>query len=154
MSGSMNKVILVGRLGSDPEVKMMSSGDKVANFSLATSETWKDKGGEKQERTEWHRIVIFGKIADVCERYLRKGSLILVEGKLRTRKWQGNDGQDRYMTEVVVSGFDGGMTMLGGSGGGGSSYGDGGGGASPERGMPEGGGGGGSTDDFDDDIPF
>ncbi len=99
----INKVILIGNLGKDPEVKYMPSGDAVANITLATSETWNDKSsGEKKEKTEWHRVVFFGKLAEVVGQYLKKGSKIYVEGKLQTRKWQGQDGQDRYTTEVVV----------------------------------------------------
>ncbi len=112
MSRGINKVILIGNLGNDPEVRYMPSGDAVANVSLATSEAWKDKNtGEMQERTEWHRVVFFGKVAEVVKEYLRKGSKIYVEGKLRTRKWQGQDGQDRYTTEVVVD-LGGTMQML------------------------------------------
>lgn len=102
MSG-VNKVILIGRLGRDPEIRYMSSGDAVANVRIATSETWKDKAsGERQERTEWHSVVFFGKLAEIVEKYLRKGSQVYVEGKLRTRKWQGQDGADRYSTEIVI----------------------------------------------------
>ena len=112
MSRGINKVILIGNLGNDPEVRYMPSGDAVANVSLATSEAWKDKNtGEMQERTEWHRVIFFGKVAEVVKDYLRKGSKIYVEGKLRTRKWQGQDGQDRYTTEVVVD-LGGTMQML------------------------------------------
>lgn len=165
MSGSLNKVLLIGRLGRDPEVRSMNSGDKVANLSLATSSTWKDDSGQKQERTEWHRVVMFGKLADICERYLQKGSQIYVEGAMRTRKWTDQSGNDRYTTEVVVSGYNGSMTMLDRAGGSGASSGGdydsppssdrayhGGGGESRESGN--------ATradsveDDFDDDIPF
>lgn len=111
MSG-INKVILIGNLGADPDTRTMPSGDTVANISIATSESWKNKNtGEMQERTEWHRVVFFGKLADVVKQYLHKGSKIYVEGKLRTRKWQGQDGQDRYTTEVVVD-VAGTMQML------------------------------------------
>ena len=110
----INKVILVGNLGQDPEIKYTQSGDAVANFSLATSETWKDKAGVKQERTEWHRCVAWRKLAEIIQQYVRKGSKIYVEGKLQTRKWQGSDGQDRYTTEIVVSE----MQMLDGKSGG------------------------------------
>ncbi len=114
----VNKVILVGNLGKDPEVKYMPSGDAVANITLATSDTWKDKNsGEKKEKTEWHRVVFFGKLAEIAGQYLKKGSKIYVEGQLQTRKWQGQDGQDRYTTEVVVRGFNGTMQMLDGRGG-------------------------------------
>jgi single-strand DNA-binding protein len=113
MSG-INKVILIGRLGQDPDVKHLQSGDAIANVSLATSETWKDKNsGERQERTEWHRVSFFGGVAEVVQKYLRKGSNIYVEGKLRTRKWQDKDGNDRYTTEVVVD-MRGTMQMLDG----------------------------------------
>ena len=112
MSRGINKVILIGNLGNEPDVRYMPSGDPVANVSLATSEAWKDKNtGEMQERTEWHRVVFFGKVAEVVKDYLHKGSKIYVEGKLRTRKWQGQDGQDRYTTEVVVD-INGTMQML------------------------------------------
>lgn len=111
MSG-VNKVILVGRLGQDPEIKHTQTGDSVANFSLATSETWKDKSGEKQERTEWHRCVAWRQLADIIDKYCHKGDQLYIEGKLQTRKWQDQSGQDRYSTEVVVSQ----MQMLGGKG--------------------------------------
>ncbi len=115
----INKVILIGNLGKDPEVKYMPSGDAVANITLATSESWIDKSsGEKKEKTEWHRVVFFGKLAEVVGQYLKKGSKVYVEGKLQTRKWQGQDGQDRYTTEVVVQGFNGVMQMLDGRSGG------------------------------------
>lgn len=108
----VNKAILVGNLGKDPEVKQMPSGDSVANITLATSETWNDKNsGEKKEKTEWHRVVFFGKMAEIVGQYLKKGSKIYIEGKLQTRKWQGQDGQDRYTTEVVVD-VSGTMQML------------------------------------------
>lgn len=111
----INRVILIGNLGQDPEVKYMPSGDAVTNVNLATSETWKDKkSGQEQERTEWHRVAFFGKLAEIAGEYLRKGSQVYVEGKLRTRKWQDQDGNDRYSTEIVVDGFDGVMQMLGG----------------------------------------
>lgn len=108
----INKVILVGRLGQDPEIRYTPSGDAVANLTLATSEVWKDKQGQQQERTEWHRIVMFGNLAEIAGKYLVKGSQIYVEGKLQTRKWQDQNGQDRYSTEVVLQGFDGVMQML------------------------------------------
>jgi single-strand DNA-binding protein len=110
----VNKVILVGNLGAEPEIRHMPSGDAVANVRIATSETWKDRNtGQKQERTEWHNVVFFGKIAEIVQKYVHKGSKIYVEGKLRTRKWQGQDGQDRYTTEVVVD-MNGTMQMLDG----------------------------------------
>jgi single-strand DNA-binding protein len=119
----INKVILIGNLGKDPEVKYMPSGDAVANITLATSESWIDKSsGEKKEKTEWHRVVFFGKLAEVVGQYLKKGSKVYVEGKLQTRKWQGQDGQDRYTTEVVVQGFNGVMQMLDGRGGDSGGY--------------------------------
>jgi len=148
-SRGVNKVILVGNLGADPEVRYTQSGSPVANLRIATSERWKDKqSGEPQERTEWHRVVLFGKLGEIAEQYLKKGSQVYIEGRLQTRKWQGQDGQDRYSTEVV--GND--MQMLGGrggSGGGGSSsssssYDNDGGGPTPSNSAPL----------EDDDIPF
>jgi single-strand DNA-binding protein len=155
--GSINKVILIGNLGADPETRYMPNGNAVANVSIATSESWKDRNtGEPQERTEWHRVVFFGKLAEVVGQYLRKGSKVYVEGRLQTRKWQGQDGQDRYTTEIVVD-MRGSMLMLDGrgAGGGGSS-------SVPldesGGGQPRQGGGGpapaGNAPDFDDDIPF
>lgn len=157
MAGSVNKVILVGNLGRDPEVRTMQSGDKVANLSLATSETWNDRQtGERRERTEWHRVVIFGRAADVAEQYLRKGSKVYVEGSLQTRKWQDQSGQDRYSTEVVLSGPRGQMTMLDGRADDGGGYGDRGG----SYGERDAGAGRSAAPapalgpDLDDDIPF
>jgi single-strand DNA-binding protein len=125
MAGSVNKVILVGNLGKDPEVRRMTSGEPVVNLSIATSETWRDKSsGERKEKTEWHRVVIFNKnLAEVAEKYLRKGSKVYVEGSLQTRKWTDKDGQEKFSTEVVLQNFRGELTMLdtrgeGGSGGG------------------------------------
>ncbi len=126
MAGSVNKVILVGNLGKDPEVRRMQSGDPVVNLSLATSETWRDKAsGERKEKTEWHRVVIFNKnLAEVAEKYLRKGAKVYVEGSLQTRKWTDKDGAEKYSTEIVLQNFRGELTMLdtkgegGGSGGG------------------------------------
>lgn len=113
MAGSVNKVILVGNLGRDPEIRTMQSGDKLAQFSLATSETWNDRQtGERRERTEWHRVVIFGRLAEIAERFLRKGSKVYLEGSLQTRKWQDQSGQDRYSTEVVLQRFRGELQML------------------------------------------
>jgi single-strand DNA-binding protein len=168
MAGSVNKVILIGNLGADPEVKSFQNGGRIANLRIATSENWKDKQtGERKERTEWHNVVLQSDgLVGVAERYLRKGSKVYIEGQLRTRKWQDQSGNDRYTTEVSVGGIGGVLTMLdgapggggqrgggdwnqgGASSGGGSSYGSGGGGSS--------GGGGGSSfgDDLDDDIPF
>ena len=164
MAGSVNKVILVGNLGRDPEVRKMPSGDSVANLRLATSESWNDRqSGERKERTEWHNVVIFGKLAEVAERYLRKGSKIYVEGSLQTRKWQDQSGQDKYTTEVVLRGFGSSMVMLdgrGGEGGGGSGGGGGGGGWAGGSdgygggGYDDGPGGGRGGSDLDDEIPF
>ena len=118
-SRGVNKVILVGNLGEDPEVRYMPSGGAAANFSIATSESWRDKAtGEKKEKTEWHKISIFGKLAEIAGEYLRKGSQVYIEGQLKTRKWQDQSGQDRYSTEVVLQGFNGVMQMLGGKQGG------------------------------------
>ncbi len=165
MAGSVNKVILVGNLGRDPEVRTMQSGDKVANFSVATSERWKDRNtGDMQERTEWHRIVIFGRTAEVAERYLRKGSKVYIEGQLQTRKWEDKQtGQERYTTEIVIRPYRGEMTMLdsrSGGGGGmsesydqGASY-DAGGGSGDRAGGGFGGAQPGGGADFDDEIPF
>jgi single-strand DNA-binding protein len=162
MAGSVNKVILIGNLGADPEVKSFQNGGKIANLRIATSETWKDRQtGERKERTEWHSVVINGEgLIGVVERFLRKGSKVYIEGQLRTRKWQDQNGNDRYSTEVVVAGIGGALTMLdgpqGGSGGGqrggSSGGGDGGwgrdsgsfsGGGSSGGGFPRGGSGGG-----------
>ncbi|EGR0671064.1 single-stranded DNA-binding protein [Vibrio vulnificus] len=113
--GSVNKVILVGNLGNDPEIRYMPSGGAVANITVATSETWRDKAtGEPREKTEWHRVTLYGKLAEVAGEYLRKGSQVYIEGQLQTRKWQDQNGQDRYSTEVVVQGYNGIMQMLGG----------------------------------------
>ena len=150
--GSVNKVILVGNLGRDPEMRYMPNGDAVANLSVATTEIWKDKAGEKQEVTEWHRVVFFGKQAEICGQYLKKGSLIYVEGSLRTRKWQDKDGQDRYTTEIRGER----MQMLGSRPGGGTAdYND---TRDEARRAPDAGGSGvrqgSGLDDLDDDIPF
>ncbi|UIP28250.1 MULTISPECIES: single-stranded DNA-binding protein [Photobacterium] len=118
-SRGVNKVILVGNLGNDPEIRYMPNGGAVANITIATSETWRDKAtGEQREKTEWHRVVLFGKLAEVAGEYLRKGSQVYIEGQLQTRKWQDQSGQDRYSTEVVVQGYNGIMQMLGGRAGG------------------------------------
>ena len=180
MAGSVNKVILVGNLGADPEVKSFQNGGKVCNLRIATSESWKDRNtGEKQERTEWHSVAIFSEgLAGVAERFLRKGSKVYIEGQLRTRKWQDQSGNDRYSTEVVLQGPGAVLTMLdgapggggggfgGGQRGGGSSGGNdwggssGGGSGGGSGGWNQGGGGsssgsrGGFADDLDDDIPF
>lgn len=126
MAGSVNKVILVGNLGADPEVRTLPSGNKVVNLSVATSDSWRDKNtGERKEKTEWHRVVIFSEgLAKVAEQYLRKGSKVYLEGALQTRKWQDQSGQDKYSTEVVLQGFNSNLTMLDGRGeGGGDSVG-------------------------------
>jgi len=161
MAGSVNKVILIGNLGADPEVRTFQNGGKVANLRIATSETWKDKSsGERREKTEWHTVAIFSEgLVRVAEQYLRKGSKVYIEGKLQTRKWQDQSGQDRYSTEVVLNGFDGTLTMLDSrsDSGGGSGSGGGYGGSSSGSG---GGYGGGSSapssggSDMDDEIPF
>lgn len=164
MAGSVNKVILVGNLGRDPEIRSTQDGTKVANLSLATSENWRDRNtGERRERTEWHRVVIFNeRLCEIAEKYLRKGSKIYIEGQLQTRKWTDQSGQDRYTTEVVLQRFRGELTMLdgrqdgGGSGysddAGGGGFGGGSGGGGFGGGSGSGGGGGGS--DLDDEIPF
>ncbi len=169
MAGSLNKVMLIGNLGADPEIRSFQNGGKVANLRIATSETWKDRNtGERQERTEWHNVAIFSEgLVGVVERYLKKGSKVFVEGQLQTRKWQDQNGQDRYTTEVVIRGLNGGLTMLdgttggaggGGMGGGGGARSGGGsyGGGSSSAGAQGGGGWnqGGGYDDLDDDIPF
>ncbi len=177
MARGVNKVILIGNLGADPETRFMPSGGAVTNIRLATSETWKDRqSGQMQERTEWHRVVFFNKLGEIAGEYLKKGSKVYVEGAIRTRKWQGQDGQDRYTTEIVANE----MQMLdgrGGAGGGGGDYQGGGQGGygnqgndyydqSPGQGgggqqggqqkapANQGGGFSGPADDFDDDIPF
>lgn len=163
MAGSVNKVILIGNLGRDPEVRTMNNGGKVANLSIATSESWRDKAsGERKERTEWHRVVIFGQLAEIAEKYLKKGSKVYVCGSLQTRKWTDQSGQEKYTTEVVLQGFNSELTMLDGRGGGGGGGmgDDDGGGSGWDSGMdsgPRGGGGMKRTppkDDMDDDIPF
>ncbi len=147
---SVNKVILIGNLGRDPEVRYLPDGGAVTNISIATTDTWKDKAGEKQEKTEWHRVVFFSKLAEIAGEYLKKGSQVYVEGRLQTRKWQDKDGQDKYSTEVVADR----MQMLGSrSGMGGGDSGE------RAKSAPEGGGAaagksGGRFDDFEDDIPF
>ena len=163
MAGSVNKVILIGNLGRDPEVRSFQNGGKVCNLRIATSETWKDRNtGERRERTEWHSVAIFNEnLARLAEQYLRKGSKVYIEGKLETRKWQDQSGQDRYSTEVVLRPYAGELTFLdsreggggGGGHGGGGGYSDdrGGGGFPDDRGGSYGGGGGG---DVDDEIPF
>ena len=164
MAGSVNKVILVGNLGRDPEVRHTQDGSPVVNLSLATSETWKDRmTGERKERTEWHRVVIFNEnLCRVAEQYLKKGSTVYIEGALQTRKWTDQSGQEKYTTEVVLQKFRGELTMLGGrnegsSGGGFSSGGDDFGGGSSGGGYGGGSGGGSAPSgggDMDDEIPF
>ncbi len=121
MAGSLNKVQIIGNLGRDPEVRYTADNRAIANVTVATSDSWTDKSGQKQEKTEWHRVVIFGKLAEVVEKYLKKGSSVYFERNLQTRKWQGQDGQDKYTTEIVVDQFGGTMVMLGGRGGASSS---------------------------------
>ncbi len=170
MAGSVNKVILIGNLGADPEVRTFQNGGKVCNIRIATSETWKDRStGERREKTEWHSVAIFQEgLVRIAEQYLKKGSKVYIEGKLQTRKWQDQSGQDRYSTEVVLQGYDGTLTMLdgrseggggnygGGSSGGGYSGGSGGYGGNDDGnyGGGQAGGGGGKTSDMDDEIPF
>jgi single-strand DNA-binding protein len=167
MAGSVNKVILVGNLGADPEVRNLPSGGKVVNLSIATSESWKDRNtGERREKTEWHRVVIFNEgLCKIVEQYLKKGSKIYLEGALQTRKWTDKDGNEKYTTEVVLQGFNSSLTMLDGrSGGGGGASSDndgefgssgsgmGGGGGSPRRQPAM--AGGKNSDMGDDEIPF
>lgn len=174
MAGSLNKVMIIGNLGRDPEVRSFQNGGKVCNLRIATSETWKDKNtGERREKTEWHSVAIFQEgLVRIAEQYLKKGSTVYIEGKLQTRKWQDQSGVDKYSTEVVLQGFDGVMTMLGGRGDGGGGGGQGGGGGgggymadqsgggygdSSGGGYdsgPSGGQGGGGSSDMDDEIPF
>jgi len=171
MAGSVNKVILVGNLGDDPESRSMGSGGEVVNLRVATSESWKDRDGNRQERTEWHRVVIFNEnLGKVAKSYLRKGSKVYLEGQIQTRKWTDNSGQDRYSTEVVLQRFRGELVLLdsrgGGGGGGGGSFGGG-----EDYGDSFGGGGSGGSNfgggsrqqsrpspafdsDLDDDVPF
>jgi single-strand DNA-binding protein len=166
MAGSVNKVILVGNLGKDPEIRRTQDGRPIANLSIATSETWRDKNsGERKEKTEWHRVVIFNEgLCKVAEQYLKKGAKVYIEGALQTRKWTDQAGVEKYSTEVVLQGFNSTLTMLDGrSGGGGGSFGDEPGGdfgssgpvsSAPRRAVAAGGGGGGRNSDMDDDIPF
>ena len=168
MAGSVNKVILIGNLGRDPEVRTSQDGSKIVNLNIATSESWKDRNsGERKEKTEWHRVVIFNpNLADVAERYLKKGSSVYVEGALQTRKWTDQQGQEKYSTEIVIGRFKGELTLLGGrdggGGGGGGDYDQGGGGQQRSGGGGggrQGGGGGGGQGweppaDLDDEIPF
>ena len=154
MSGSVNKVILIGNLGRDPETRTMQNGGKLCNMSVATSERWRDRNsGEMQERTEWHRVVVFDeKLADVCEKYLRKGSKVFLEGQLQTRKWTDQSGQDKYTTEVVLQRFRSSLVMLDGRGEGGGDYSGGGGDSSHEESGAAPGGSSGA--ELDDEIPF
>jgi single-strand DNA-binding protein len=178
MARGINKVILIGNLGADPETRAMPSGMTVANIRVATSENWKDKqSGENKERTEWHNVAMFGRLGEIAGEYLKKGSKVYIEGSLRTRKWQDKQGQDRYTTEIIANemqmldsrgggmGGGGGGDYGGGGGGGGGSRRGGGGGGGGQSGPPDdydqgppGGGGGGGGDkgggEFDDDIPF
>lgn len=153
---SVNKVILIGNLGRDPEVRYMPSGDAVANITIATTETWKDKGGEKQEQTEWHRVAMFGKTAEIAGEYLKKGSQVYIEGKLQTRKWTDKEGQERYTTEIRADR----MQMLGSRSGGSERMAPTEDDASPPRPAsapakkPAGAGKSGNFDDLEDDIPF
>jgi len=159
---SVNKVILLGNLGRDPETRYTTGGDAVTNLNIATSEQWKDKSGEKQERTEWHRVVLFGRQAEIAAEYLKKGRSVYIEGRLQTRKYTDKDGVEKYSTEIVADR----MQLIGGArdggGGGDADFGGGAGGGAPTRreggGKPAGGGAGGgakkNVDDFDDDIPF
>jgi len=153
MARGINKVILIGNLGADPETRAMPSGTTVANLRIATSESWRDKqSGEQQERTEWHRVALFGRLGEVAAEYLRKGSQVYIEGSLRTRKWQDKQGNERYSTEIVAND----MQMLGGRGGGGGAGAatTGGAGAAAPAFAEESGGGAGRSEEFDDDIPF
>jgi single-strand DNA-binding protein len=157
MARGVNKVILIGNLGADPETRAMPSGSTVANLRIATSESWRDKqSGEQQERTEWHRVALFGRLAEIAGEYLKKGSQVYIEGSLRTRKWQDKQGNERYSTEIIGNE----LQMLGGRGGGGPPGGgaEGGGRASGHAPAPafseESSGGSGGSTDFDDDIPF
>ncbi|MCZ8335068.1 MAG: single-stranded DNA-binding protein [Rhodobacteraceae bacterium] len=177
MAGSVNKVIIIGNLGRDPEVRSFQNGGKVVNLRIATSETWRDRtSGERKERTEWHSVAIFNEpLAKIAEQYLRKGSTVYIEGALETRKWQDQSGQDRYTTEIVLRPYNGNLTLLGGrgeggggggmddrggyddyQGGGGGGYAGGGagGGGSARSGGGGGGMGGGGRSDMDDEIPF
>lgn len=170
MAGSVNKVILIGNVGKDPEVRSFNNGGKVCNFSIATSESWKDKQtGERKEKTDWHNVAVFNEgLVGIIERYVKKGSKVYVEGALKTRKWQDRDGNDRYTTEVVLQGFNGNLTLLdsrnsgGGQGGGGGYNQDSYGGGNMSQGSNQGGGsrsasameGPAENFDLDDEIPF
>jgi single-strand DNA-binding protein len=158
---SVNKVILIGNLGRDPETRYMPEGGAITNISIATTDKWKDKNGEMQEKTEWHRVAFFGKLAEIAGEYLKKGSQVYVEGRLQTRKWQDKEGQDKYTTEVVANvmqmlgsraGMGGGDREAGGGGGGGGAERASSGASKPAAAKPA--GKGGKFDDFEDDIPF
>ena len=164
MAGSVNKVILIGNLGADPEIRSLGSGDRVANLRVATSETWRDRNsGERKEKTEWHRVVVFNEnIVKVCENYLKKGSTVYIEGAIQTRKWADQSGVEKYSTEIVLQKFRGELTMLGGRGGdaeqGEGGYASGGGNGGFSSGPRQNGGGSRPSEDFsanlDDEIPF
>jgi single-strand DNA-binding protein len=161
MAGSVNKVILIGNLGADPEIRRTQDGRPIANLRVATSENWRDKAtGERREKTEWHRVVIFNEgLCRIAEQYLKKGSKVYLEGSLQTRKWQDQSGQDRYSTEVVLQGFNAQLTMLDRAGGGGENYDSGGSdfgasGPSAAREKKPAMAGGGRREDMDDEIPF
>ena len=153
MAGSVNKVILVGNLGQDPEIRSFQNGGKIANLRIATSETWKDRNtGERKERTEWHRVSITNEaLANIAEKYLKKGSTVYIEGQLETRKWQDQSGADKYSTEIMVKPFSGALTLLGGKPDGSGQRDSGGYDQSPAGGAPAGGAG---RADMDDSIPF
>lgn len=160
MAGSVNKVILIGNLGADPEIRRTQDGRPIANLRIATSESWRDKNtGERREKTEWHRVVVFNEgLCKVIEQYVKKGSKIYIEGALQTRKWTDQSGQERYSTEVVLQGFNSTLTMLDSRSGGGGGSSSGGGGGDYGSGSDDFGGGGGSrggfSQDLDDEIPF
>jgi single-strand DNA-binding protein len=166
MAGSVNKVILIGNLGKDPEIRRTQDGRPIANLNVATSESWRDKAtGERKEKTEWHRVVIFNEgLCKVAEQYLKKGAKVYIEGQLQTRKWTDQAGVEKYSTEVVLQGFNSTLTMLDGRGGGGGGsfagedsggdFGSPGPSSAPRRAVAAGGGGGGRNGDMDDDIPF
>ncbi|EJC66373.1 single-stranded DNA-binding protein [Rhizobium laguerreae] len=168
MAGSVNKVILIGNVGADPEIRRTQDGRPIANLRIATSETWRDRNsGERREKTEWHTVVVFNEgLCKVVEQYVKKGAKLYIEGQLQTRKWQDQQGQDRYSTEVVLQGFGSTLTMLDGRGegggasggrgsaGGGNDYGDDYGAPAPASSPSRGGGGGNFSRDLDDDIPF
>ena len=159
MAGSVNKVILIGNLGADPEIRSLTSGDRVANLRIATSESWRDRSsGERKEKTEWHRVVVFNEnIVKVCEQYLRKGAKVYVEGAIQTRKWTDQSGNDRYTTEIVLQKFRGELVLLDSAGGGGSrgafseDFGETGGAASRPQSRPQ---PAAFDTDLDDDVPF